>query len=111
NAVLIDIFVIGIVVAFYEYQRRVNRAADDAQKELTVLGTLGGRDSVPRKVELIDLLASNGRKPISLQSYQLRGAKLNGRDLSRVDMRRSEEHTSELQSPYDLVCRLLLEKK
>src|SRR5437867_8096188 len=24
---------------------------------------------------------------------------------------RSEEHTSELQSPYDLVCRLLLENK
>src|SRR5437867_10111504 len=31
---------------------------------------------------------------------------LRGRDLNR-----SEEHTSELQSPYDLVCRLLLEKK
>src|SRR5437867_6659563 len=28
-----------------------------------------------------------------------------------VDIDRSEEHTSELQSPYDLVCRLLLEKK
>src|SRR5207248_4932471 len=27
-----------------------------------------------------------------------------------IDLR-SEEHTSELQSPYDLVCRLLLEKK
>src|SRR5207248_6524051 len=27
------------------------------------------------------------------------------------DSKRSEEHTSELQSPYDLVCRLLLEKK
>src|SRR5207248_3850802 len=27
------------------------------------------------------------------------------------DRKRSEEHTSELQSPYDLVCRLLLEKK
>src|SRR5207248_3467647 len=26
------------------------------------------------------------------------------------DPPRSEEHTSELQSPYDLVCRLLLEK-
>src|SRR5437867_4742915 len=26
-------------------------------------------------------------------------------------VQRSEEHTSELQSPYDLVCRLLLEKK
>src|SRR5205807_7129822 len=28
-----------------------------------------------------------------------------------VHMRRSEEHTSELQSPCNLVCRLLLEKK
>src|SRR5207248_7107185 len=28
-----------------------------------------------------------------------------------VQWARSEEHTSELQSPYDLVCRLLLEKK
>src|SRR5438094_2066860 len=28
-----------------------------------------------------------------------------------TERRRSEEHTSELQSPYDLVCRLLLEKK
>src|SRR5437762_8622854 len=27
------------------------------------------------------------------------------------DLRRSEEHTSELQSPMYLVCRLLLEKK
>src|SRR5574340_823465 len=31
--------------------------------------------------------------------------------LSFDDRRRSEEHTSELQSPKDLVCRLLLEKK
>src|SRR5437867_6791214 len=30
---------------------------------------------------------------------------------SRCSVSRSEEHTSELQSPYDLVCRLLLEKK
>src|SRR6266581_8453234 len=28
-----------------------------------------------------------------------------------TDQRRSEEHTSELQSPVHLVCRLLLEKK
>src|SRR5207248_11336855 len=30
---------------------------------------------------------------------------------NRDEQERSEEHTSELQSPYDLVCRLLLEKK
>src|SRR5437867_8679424 len=35
-----------------------------------------------------------------------------GFDTTRaVYVTRSEEHTSELQSPYDLVCRLLLEKK
>src|SRR5256885_12113423 len=28
-----------------------------------------------------------------------------------LEMQRSEEHTSELQSPCNLVCRLLLEKK
>src|SRR5699024_12376566 len=32
-------------------------------------------------------------------------------DLGYVDEERSEEHTSELQSRFDLVCRLLLEKK
>src|SRR5256885_11943597 len=31
--------------------------------------------------------------------------------LGHVAARRSEEHTSELQSPCNLVCRLLLEKK
>src|SRR2546426_5370947 len=31
--------------------------------------------------------------------------------LGRIPSHRSEEHTSELQSPCNLVCRLLLEKK
>src|SRR5437867_6136664 len=39
-----------------------------------------------------------------------RGAGRDHRPLPQ-DAQRSEEHTSELQSPYDLVCRLLLEKK
>src|SRR5438034_4634356 len=34
-----------------------------------------------------------------------------GGDLASPDILRSEEHTSELQSHSDLVCRLLLEKK
>src|SRR5256885_7126140 len=33
------------------------------------------------------------------------------RPLAPVEQLRSEEHTSELQSPCNLVCRLLLEKK
>src|SRR2546426_8973807 len=35
-----------------------------------------------------------------------------GEDTAQIHLRhRSEEHTSELQSPCNLVCRLLLEKK
>src|SRR2546421_5963382 len=36
---------------------------------------------------------------------------LAGLETDRRGASRSEEHTSELQSPSDLVCRLLLEKK
>src|SRR2546426_8506402 len=36
---------------------------------------------------------------------------LQARSSSLSDLVRSEEHTSELQSPCNLVCRLLLEKK
>src|SRR5690348_17989085 len=48
-----------------------------------------------RKLERAGLLGADGD--------------LLGRGVRRVD--RSEEHTSELQSPVHLVCRLLLEKK
>src|SRR5437867_13032607 len=40
-----------------------------------------------------------------------RGTTTTGKGCARSASARSEEHTSELQSPYDLVCRLLLEKK
>src|SRR5438105_11684824 len=36
---------------------------------------------------------------------------LAGLETGEVEIERSEEHTSELQSRVDLVCRLLLEKK
>src|SRR2546421_12286965 len=48
--------------------------------------------------------------PISPGPRCLRTSGAPGRDRSRR-ARRSEEHTSELQSRSDLVCRLLLEKK
>src|SRR5256885_6654927 len=41
----------------------------------------------------------------------LRGRYRRARPRSSVAPSRSEEHTSELQSPCNLVCRLLLEKK
>src|SRR5574340_1701573 len=47
--------------------------------------------------------------PIYLERQGLRPEQ--GREVVERDHARSEEHTSELQSPKDLVCRLLLEKK
>src|SRR5215471_20494259 len=52
------------------------------------------------------LFRSNGRRPALYVARRLEdGERTAGRPV------RSEEHTSELQSRRDLVCRLLLEKK
>src|SRR5205807_4492152 len=51
---------------------------------------LGARTSVPRSV----------KDPLETNRINVEGT-----------LNRSEEHTSELQSPCNLVCRLLLEKK
>src|SRR5688500_19424520 len=50
-----------------------------------------------------------GRRSLPVQSHARRRAHRRRRETS--SHRRSEEHTSELQSPCNLVCRLLLEKK
>src|SRR5437773_8778786 len=43
--------------------------------------------------------------------YAKRDRRVKKRQYRRLWIQRSEEHTSELQSHHDLVCRLLLEKK
>src|SRR5256885_3075304 len=52
------------------------------------------------------------RSPLSRSSWTTAGGMLSSRSIcSSSGCQRSEEHTSELQSPCNLVCRLLLEKK
>src|SRR3712207_7235806 len=53
------------------------------------------------------LTSADHRVPLPRQERRMRAVTFHGRD----DVRRSEEHTSELQSRQYLVCRLLLEKK
>src|SRR5689334_23751362 len=48
---------------------------------------------------------------VKIQSWQFTVAGHNSRVTNRNCRVRSEEHTSELQSQFHLVCRLLLEKK
>src|SRR5207248_5195468 len=64
-------------------------------------------DSVPLQEGFVWLRV---RQDLALVAWReaLRRAGTERKDIFRTI--RSEEHTSELQSPYDLVCRLLLEK-
>src|SRR2546426_5964116 len=67
---------------------------------------------------IVDIVAGRRRPPapgrIDLYAPMARFLRLHRNDLptcAQVGRSRSEEHTSELQSPCNLVCRLLLEKK
>src|SRR5690349_22159423 len=62
------------------------------------------RRSSSRGEELPNVLRLCG-PPVGIHGERLRAARLGDR------VERSEEHTSELQSRRELVCRLLLEKK
>src|SRR5437773_9793926 len=72
----------------------------------TTLFRSRGRDSLHSGVPSPFL-----RPPFLRPGLRARPGTPAGRSLSRQECLRSEEHTSELQSHHDLVCRLLLEKK
>src|SRR5699024_12082098 len=82
--------------------------------------TMMKKNDVPHPIESV-LLAPleddvvQRLKHIRLMAFDVDGVLTDGRlwygDQGEVFKGRSEEHTSELQSRFDLVCRLLLEKK
>src|SRR5438034_5480896 len=61
-------------------------------------------------IVLVCRKASRSFQPM-LTAAALSSARAKIARLCAAEFKRSEEHTSELQSPSDLVCRLLLEKK
>src|SRR2546426_9214031 len=70
----------------------------------TEIYTLSLHDALP----IFRLSASNGKKR---RSTSMRNTSISALKVVSAPACRSEEHTSELQSPCNLVCRLLLEKK
>src|SRR5688572_31760395 len=69
-----------------------------------LVATIGGRvDIVAVVADPDDVLVEQLRQQLGIEWLQLHG--------NEDARRRSEEHTSELQSQSNLVCRLLLEKK
>src|SRR5437773_4471880 len=85
------------------------------------LGQTGYLLDVPEGARFADMVALRGDKEIGdkmnkiisklAEANELKGV-IDVADFNDADkLGRSEEHTSELQSHHDLVCRLLLEKK
>src|SRR5256885_4988191 len=67
------------------------------------------------RADVLEPLVADPRKRLDLAGDDRRlepgGLELRQGALEAEERERSEEHTSELQSPCNLVCRLLLEKK
>src|SRR5256885_7817748 len=81
---------------------RAGRIVRGVQGWGLIVGVVPVSEQPPVRRELIRHTANEPR-------LLVRGTGLQVRDVDASE--RSEEHTSELQSPCNLVCRLLLEKK
>src|SRR2546426_3813725 len=69
------------------------------------------RRDVHREYHVLDLRGHGYEPPLLVHHGRRRRRQGGERRPVRDGAGRSEEHTSELQSPCNLVCRLLLEKK
>src|SRR5437016_9754468 len=83
------------------------------RSKTAVLGLSGGIDSAVVAAIAVDAIGANNVTGVSMPSqFSSRGSVLDALALAKnLGIQRSEEHTSELQSLTNLVCRLLLEKK
>src|SRR5256885_13084142 len=95
----------------------LQRQVEDRERDVARAGReLAGRDAQARELQA-ELAQRTARITQLEQQVSSSGATLAQRDTQLRETRyetqglRSEEHTSELQSPCNLVCRLLLEKK
>src|SRR5256885_2984731 len=82
----------------------------------TEIYTLSLHDALPILLSAGDLVGHPGGEDAAIAAVRGSGLRVTGfqvlRDFEGLSGHlRSEEHTSELQSPCNLVCRLLLEKK
>src|SRR5437667_9304019 len=90
----------------------ISRAGLAGRTLIIVIGdhgeSLGEHGEMTHGVFLYD---STLHVPLIVAGPEVHAGKVVENQVRSIDLMRSEEHTSELQSHHDLVCRLLLEKK
>src|SRR5207248_8853700 len=104
----------AVVVAELAHDRVLSfdlRASPEVRSDV-VGARLNVRRAARRPVDVeVDVSATLRSAAAARRSERRTGDGDGNPAVVRAALVRSEEHTSELQSPYDLVCRLLLEKK
>src|SRR3712207_8881144 len=90
----------------HEIPAIISDLSDEEAEEIAITENLQRKDVTPmEEANAYQRLMESGRHDLSSLSVQF------GKSEAYIRTRRSEEHTSELQSRQYLVCRLLLEKK
>src|SRR5258708_14584288 len=87
----------------------LGQPCEDREAILKKARDIGARSA--RIVDAREELCRDFAFPVLQWQAKYEGLYLLGTSIARPLISRSEEHTSELQSPDHLVCRLLLEKK
>src|SRR5699024_11461083 len=82
-----------------------------ARRVITVIDELDSRATAVDDLERLSAWFSEAADAVAVLGRSAAEPSSVGRHKSLSIARRSEEHTSELQSCFELVCRLLLEKK
>src|SRR5256886_17283680 len=92
------------------FRRHLDEVAIEAREQVPVLRLVGGAGLATACGALEARLQLRRVEPAE-EFHERRARRLRGGRLVQLGLERSEEHTSELQSQSNLVCRLLLEKK
>src|SRR5699024_952761 len=96
------------VPALIEFPGQRISVTDAGQTESFFAGVFGQYEAVTEVDAAVSVIASTGHSIWADVTWRYHGGAPDERIMYQL---RSEEHTSELQSRFDLVCRLMLEKK
>src|SRR5256885_5605653 len=95
-------------IFFFSSRRRHTRLQGDWSSDVCSSDLIRHCEAVMLAIILASRSCTNWNEPIGLPNCIRSCAYFSAASYAPI---RSEEHTSELQSPCNLVCRLLLEKK